>query len=329
MWLMSGNWWATISQSWLALLGVLRYGGQRGPETRGEVSATPIPRNERSASDEHPKEPSDEQKHGMSDLELIRIADKDGEAFRILVSIRLNHIRLMIKEWCDEVETAAGANSEITHDTVRVAVEYARYIPDQVLAFEPPDWFTQIAQLVFHSWLEKKRRGDLFPEDLPPIKLSPGERLRRRKEGNLVRKQFDGLEMPGHREILEHVMIGGKSPEEAGREMGMKSDRVAQIIFQAALAELLMLIKKEPSHKDKSITNANLERTLRCLERMKDPRQREFLIKVFNHSSSVEEAGEAIGINPEDVFQFMEDALKELHASLLDDWRDSWRRPII
>jgi len=265
----------------------------------------------------------------MSDLELIRIADKDGEAFRILVSIRLNHIRLMVKEWCDEVETAVGAHSEITHATIRVAVEYARYIPEQVLAFEPPDWFTQIAQLVFHTWLEKKRRGDLFPEDLPPIKLSPGERLRRRKEGNLVRKHFDGLEMPGHREILEHVMIGGKSPEEAGREMGMKNEQVARIIFQAALAELLMLIKKQPSHKDKSTIIANLERALRCLERMKDARQREFLVNVFNHSSSPEEAGEALGINPEDVFQVMEDALKELHALMLDDWRDSWRRPII
>ena len=127
-------------------------------------------------------------------------------------------------------------------------------------------------------------------------------------------------------------MIGGKSPEEAGRAMGMgtRSDVVAPIFFRAALQELLVRIKAAESPEDRDVILSDRYRARRCLDRMQNPKYREFLVQLFNHSAdSVEEAGAEMGLDlpPQEIAGFLEEAMQELRKLMIEDWRRSWSRP--
>ena len=177
----------------------------------------------------------DDEKRQKTDIELIRLADRgDEEAFEILVSQRLRHLYFSLLDWCD-LASAKMAYPEVANLTINVAVEYARHIKAEYVSFEPPDWLGRIARIALTTWLDKAELKSPDWEDSRSARLTHEEQLRRLKDGRVVRKHFDRLLTPGHREILDRVMIEGNSPEEAGREMGMgeKSALVAPIIYRA------------------------------------------------------------------------------------------------
>ena len=114
-------------------------------------------------------------------------------------------------------------------------------------------------------------------------------------------------------------MIGGESPEEAGKAMGLRSHIVTQIVYCAALEELLCLMKEDVTHDTKSLLIEDISRVRRCLGQIKSEREREFLTLVFNHSHDPEEAGQQVGVDPNYVPQFLQESLSDLFALLMND----------
>jgi DNA-directed RNA polymerase specialized sigma24 family protein len=279
-------------------------------------------------SEDDARNPSYDHKQRMSDLELIRMADRDGEAFEILASERLRPVHRSIKEWCESAAEAEAAYREVAHAAIWTAVEYARYLKPDHVRFEPRDWLRQIAQIVLHTWIERDGRGSA-PADFRPNGLTFEERARRQAEGELVRKHFEHLAIRRYREILQLVMIDGKSPEEAGRAMGMDNYLAARSFFRAALQELLLVIKEAKSPEDRAFIFSDPDRLDRCLERMPDPNG-EFLRLIHNHSLSEEEAAAALGLDipAGEEGRLLRSALRQLYELMLDDWRGSWSRPI-
>ena len=99
-----------------------------------------------------------DEKRRLTDLELIRRADRDGEAFEILASGRIKHVYLEIKEWCDSDAEADAAYREISDATIHTAVEYSRHLKPGQVGFEPPDWFGQVALIALYTWIERNGR---------------------------------------------------------------------------------------------------------------------------------------------------------------------------
>ena len=189
------------------------------------------------------------QKETWSDEDLFRAASHhDQDAFRVLCR-RLSYLRRLVKFWCDQYEISDHINVHISELTIRSAVRWVQVNDRLPRQQKRRDWLQKLARIELKHWI-RENRPDLAdrPVQRRP-KLTPEQSKARKAEEALARKYFDWLVNPPElREMLEQVLIMGRTPEEAGREMLGIEPSMSIVLYHDALRKLKDLMDAAEVH---------------------------------------------------------------------------------